>query len=116
MNGALSGSTTATGSMPASTGAFRIGGNAIWDEFFAGQIDDLRLYNRALSATEVQADMATPVGPPPPTDYAAADRARRRSAATGGQSSVTLSWTAASDNVGVVRYNVHRSTTAGFTP
>ena len=29
---------------------------------------------------------------------------------------MTLSWTAASDNVGVVRYNVHRSTTAGFTP
>ena len=68
VNGALSGSTTATGSMPASTGPFRIGGNAIWDEWFAGQLDDLRLYNRALSATEVQADMATPVGPPPPSD------------------------------------------------
>ena len=27
-----------------------------------------------------------------------------------------MSWTAATDNVGVVRYNVHRSTTAGFTP
>ena len=26
------------------------------------------------------------------------------------------SWTAATDNVGVARYNVHRSTTAGFTP
>ena len=68
MNGALSGSTTTTGSMPASTGPFRIGGNAVWDEFFAGQLDDLRLYNRALSATEVQADMATPVAPPPPSD------------------------------------------------
>ncbi len=29
---------------------------------------------------------------------------------------VSLSWGAATDNVGVVRYNVHRSTTAGFTP
>ena len=29
---------------------------------------------------------------------------------------MTLSWTASTDNVGVTRYNVHRSTTAGFTP
>ena len=29
---------------------------------------------------------------------------------------MSLTWTAATDNVGVVRYNVHRSTTAGFTP
>ncbi len=115
VNGALSGSTTAAGSLPASAGPFRIGGNAIWDEFFSGQLDDLRLYNRALSLTEVQADMATPVGPPPPTDTQA-PTAPGALSATGGLSSVTLSWTAATDNVGVVRYNVHRSTTAGFTP
>ena len=30
--------------------------------------------------------------------------------------SVALTWTAATDNVGVTRYNVHRSTTNGFTP
>jgi len=29
---------------------------------------------------------------------------------------VVLSWGAASDNVGVTQYNVHRSTTSGFTP
>ena len=34
----------------------------------------------------------------------------------GGLSSASLSWGAATDNVGVVRYNVHRSTTPGFTP
>ena len=31
-------------------------------------------------------------------------------------STVNLSWSASTDNVGVVRYNVHRATTAGFTP
>ena len=36
--------------------------------------------------------------------------------ATGGVQQVALSWSAASDNVGVVRYNVHRSTVSGFTP
>ena len=35
---------------------------------------------------------------------------------SGGLGSASLSWGAASDNVGVVRYNVHRGTTAGFTP
>ena len=36
--------------------------------------------------------------------------------ATGGAGQAALTWTAATDNVGVVRYNVHRSTTSGFTP
>ena len=31
-------------------------------------------------------------------------------------STVSLGWTASTDNVGVSRYNVHRSTTSGFTP
>ena len=37
-------------------------------------------------------------------------------AAIGGLSSVALAWSGSSDDVGVVRYNVHRSTTQGFTP
>ena len=28
-----------------------------------GTIDDLRIYSRALTVSEIQADMATPVGP-----------------------------------------------------
>ena len=36
--------------------------------------------------------------------------------ATGALGRVTLSWTASTDNVGVTEYDVHRSTTAGFTP
>jgi concanavalin A-like lectin/glucanase superfamily protein len=44
-----------------SGGALRIGGNSIRGEYFRGLIDDVRIYNRALSAAEIQADMATPV-------------------------------------------------------
>src|SRR5262249_18613675 len=33
-----------------------------------------------------------------------------------GIGSVSLSWTASTDNVGVGRYDVYRSTTSGFTP
>ncbi len=36
--------------------------------------------------------------------------------ATPGPNSAVLGWSASNDNVGVVRYNVHRSTTNGFTP
>ena len=37
-------------------------------------------------------------------------------AATGGTMQASLSWGAATDNIGVVRYNVYRSTSSGFTP
>jgi glucose/arabinose dehydrogenase len=115
VNGALAGTVAATGTMPTSTAPFRIGGNAVWGEFFAGQVDDLRLYDRALSAGEIVTDMNTSVGPPPPSDTQLPS-APGNLQATGGQSSVALTWTAATDNVGVVRYNLHRGTAAGFTP
>ena len=36
----------------------RIGGNLIWtDENFAGQIDEVRIYNRTLTLAEIQANM-----------------------------------------------------------
>ncbi|MET0564661.1 MAG: galactose oxidase-like domain-containing protein, partial [Gaiellaceae bacterium] len=37
-------------------------------------------------------------------------------AASPGPGQVSLSWNASTDNVGVARYNVYRSTTPGFTP
>jgi hypothetical protein len=38
------------------------------------------------------------------------------SASSAGQHSVTLSWTAATDNVAVTQYNIHRGSAADFTP
>ena len=52
-----------TGSLTVSTGALRIGGNAVFGEYFNGRIDDLRIYNRALSAAQITSDMNTPVAP-----------------------------------------------------
>jgi hypothetical protein len=46
------------GSISVSSGALRIGANSIWGHWFAGLIDEVRIYNRALSATELKADMA----------------------------------------------------------
>jgi hypothetical protein len=60
VNGTQVGSTSVSGAIPVSTGALRLGGNAVWGEWFQGQLDDVRLYNRALAAAEIQGDMTRP--------------------------------------------------------
>jgi hypothetical protein len=62
LNGTLAGSLNQSGAINVSDGALRIGGNSIWGEWFSGLIDEVRVYNRALSQAEIQSDMDTPVG------------------------------------------------------
>jgi hypothetical protein len=38
-----------------------VGGNPLWGEYFKGTVDDVRVYNRALTDIEILADMETPV-------------------------------------------------------
>jgi PKD repeat protein len=59
-NAGLVRTTAHAGSMLTSTGTLSIGGNSIWGEYFSGLIDDVRVYNRALSAAEILADMNLP--------------------------------------------------------
>jgi hypothetical protein len=40
----------------------RIGGNSVWAEWFSGLIDEVRVYNRALTASEIGYDLGTPIG------------------------------------------------------
>src|SRR6266853_1651574 len=65
-------SLAATGALPTSTNPLQIGGDSIYGQFFQGMIDEVRIYNRALTQAEIQTDMTTPVGgtppPPPPPD------------------------------------------------
>ena len=67
LNGVSIGTQAATGAIATSTGALRLGGNTIWPEWFQGEIDEVRVYNRALSAAEIQADMNASVGNPDAT-------------------------------------------------
>ncbi len=84
--------------------------------FFDGLVDDVRVYNRALSAGEIQFDRDHGVtAPAVPPDTSPPSQPGTLSV-TSGIGQATLSWGAATDNVGVSRYNVHRSTSAGFTP
>src|SRR5207244_10188084 len=61
VNGAQVGTKSQTGSITSSTGPLRIGGDSVWGEYFAGLIDEVRVYNNALSAAQIQADMSTPI-------------------------------------------------------
>jgi hypothetical protein len=72
VNGVQVAAKATTQVMPNSTNPLYIGGNSRWGEYFDGLIDDVRVYNRALSAAEIATDRDTPVGtaapPPPPQD------------------------------------------------
>jgi Concanavalin A-like lectin/glucanases superfamily len=63
VNGAQTGSRAVSGALLTSTGVLRIGGNSLWGEYFAGRIDEVRIYNRALTLAEIQADSNAPVLP-----------------------------------------------------
>ena len=63
LNGVLVTTKASSGAMPNTANPLRIGGNAIWGEYFAGLIDEVRVYNRALSPTEITADMNAKVVP-----------------------------------------------------
>jgi hypothetical protein len=60
-NGTLVAQRALNGPITTGSGVLRIGGNAVWGEHFAGRIDDVRVYARALSADEVRADLAAGV-------------------------------------------------------
>ena len=60
--------------------------------------------------------MAEMVRMPAPNEDATAPTAPANLTATGGLGKVDLTWTASTDNGSIRRYNVHRSTTPGFTP
>ena len=64
VNGVQVASKAVSGPLLTSTQPLRIGGNSTWGEYFAGKIDEVRIYNRALSAAEIQADMNTPISSP----------------------------------------------------
>ena len=68
VNGALAASQAMTGPINTATSPLRFGGNNVWGEYFTGRLDEVRVYNRALSEAEIQTDMNTAVGGTPPPD------------------------------------------------
>lgn len=101
VNGVLVNSVAATGSIRTSANALRIGGNSVWGEYFAGRIDEVRIYNRALALSEIQSDLNSPVGGTPGPDTVPPTTAVTAPAA-GSIVRGTVALTAtATDNIGV---------------
>ena len=67
VNGTQVATLAVAGTISASSSPLKIGGNAIWGECFEGLIDEVRVYDRALTPAEIQADMTTPIGAPDTT-------------------------------------------------
>jgi uncharacterized repeat protein (TIGR01451 family) len=106
-NGGSSGTVTATqqnstnnvqiGQRPGSPGTFN----------FAGTIDQVRIYNVALTAAQIQADMNTPAGGGG-ADTTPPSAPGTLSASAASSMQINLSWGAATDNVAVTGYRVER--------
>jgi hypothetical protein len=61
VNGTQVAAVARTGKLATSGQPLRIGGNTVFNEWFNGTLDEVRVYNRALSAAEVATDQATPL-------------------------------------------------------
>ena len=113
VNGTQVATQARTGNIASSTNPLQIGGDSIYGQYFQGTIDEVRVYNAALTATQIQSDMVTPIGtgggdtqpPTAPSNVTAT--------ATSG-SQINLSWTASTDNVGVTQYLVERCQGTGW--
>ena len=62
VNGVQVSSVAQTGNLLTSTNPLQIGGDSIFGQYFAGTIDEVRVYNTALNQAQVQSDMGIPVG------------------------------------------------------
>ena len=71
INGVQSSSLSMTGTLSLSSGPLTIGANALSENFF-GSIDEVRVYDKVLSSSEITNDMNTPISgsilPPPAID------------------------------------------------
>ena len=70
VNGAEASRATLIGTAKTAAGPLRIGGNAIWPEFFKGTIDEVRIYDRALAAAEIVRARDTAITPGAPQPHA----------------------------------------------
>jgi hypothetical protein len=107
VNGVQVASRAQTGAIATSTNPLQIGGDSLYGQYFAGRIDEVRIYNRALSAAEIQNDINTALSPAPPDTQPPTAPGNLLATAIG-VSQVNLSWTASTDNVGVSGYLVER--------
>jgi hypothetical protein len=75
VNGVLVAENAQTTLIQQSKGKLRIGGSSLGREYFHGYIDEVRIYNRALTINEVKSNMATAINVSSPPHYVMGDKA-----------------------------------------
>ncbi|TKB66478.1 MAG: LamG domain-containing protein [Nitrospira sp.] len=60
LNGALVTTVPLSATITAGSNPFRFGADISTNQFFKGSLDEVRIYNRTLTAQEIQTDMTTP--------------------------------------------------------
>jgi len=113
LGGGFVASTPARGSVATSSGVLHLGGDTTWGEFFTGRLDDVRIYNRSLSPAEITADMNTPVGDVGgvSSDTTPPSAPSKVTVSSVSPTSVSLSWSPSTDNLGIAGYGVYNGTT-----
>src|SRR6266480_6245318 len=114
VNGVQVASQAQTTPLRTTTGTLQIGADSYAGENFAGRVDEVRIYNRALTTAEIQTDMNTAVAPATPDTQAPTVPGSLAATAVSGNQ-INLSWTASTDNVGVTGYPVERCQGVGCT-
>ncbi len=111
VNGVRDGSVAESRSLTQRTSSVRIGVGGTVNEPLKGAVDEVRIYNRALSEPEITAlhQYAGVAAPAPDVERPSVPAGLR--ATPSSTSAIALSWTAATDNVGVTGYRVYRSGT-----
>ena len=102
VNGTQVSSVAKSGTILTSDNPLQLGGDSIYGQYFSGLIDEIRIYNRALTASEIQSDMNASVG-----GVTGGDSTAPTVSLTGPGAGSTVSGTVAvsataSDDVGVV--------------
>ena len=113
INGTQVAATAHTGAITVSSNPLQIGADSIYGQYFKGLIDNVRVYNTALTAAAIQTDMNTPIAASGDTTPPSAPGTLSASVVNAGE--IDLSWGTATDNVGVTGYQVYRCLGAGCT-
>jgi hypothetical protein len=104
VNGTQVASKAYTASIQTSANPVQIGGDSLYSQYFSGMIDEVRIYNVALTAAQIQADMNTPIAtslPPPPDTTPPTVSFSTPAAGATVSGSVTLSTVASDSGSGV---------------
>jgi hypothetical protein len=113
INGICGTPVAVNGFLAAGSQILTIGKKSYTNSFYwPGTLDDIRIYNRALTAQEVldvYNDTGSGTPPPPPSGDTTAPSVPASLTATSiSFSQINLSWAASTDNVGVTGYKIYR--------